>query len=87
MRLEVSAAQWRVAGRIAQEYSDRKIETVLAAFVADMAVAAERPGSWEHERVTAWLASHVWECEPAVPAELLGRTIPFSDEKEARPCQ
>lgn len=54
----------RAAARIGRDYSGRKLETVVAAFVADLAVAASRPGSWEHERVCAWLASHVWECEP-----------------------
>jgi hypothetical protein len=63
VRLQVSAADWRTAARIGREYSGRKLETVLAAFAGDLAVAAARPGSWEHERVTGWLASHVWECE------------------------
>jgi hypothetical protein len=60
----VSAQAAAGAARIAREYSGRKLETVLAALVTDMAVAAERPGSWEYERVTAWLSSHVWEVEP-----------------------
>lgn len=64
LRVEVSEETKREAARIARDYSGRKLETVLAAFVADLAVAAERPGSWEHERVAGWLASHVWECEP-----------------------
>lgn len=64
LRVKTSAETKRVAARIARDYSRRKLETVLAAFVADLAVAAERPGSWEHERVAGWLASHVWECEP-----------------------
>lgn len=54
----------RAAAQIAREYAGRKLETVLAALVGDMAAALERPGSWEHERVTAWLGSHVWEVEP-----------------------
>jgi hypothetical protein len=62
--LAVSAAQWRAAERLAREYSHRRLETVLAAFVGDLAEAAGRPGSWEHERVSAWLSSHVWEIEP-----------------------
>ena len=65
LRVTVTAETRRAAARIARDYSRRKLETVLAAFVADLAVAAERPGSWEHERVSAWLSSHVWECEPA----------------------
>ncbi len=54
----------RAASRLSREYSGRKLETVVAALVTDLAVAAERPGSWEYERVTAWLGSHVWEVEP-----------------------
>jgi hypothetical protein len=64
LRLTVPAETTRVAAQIAREYAGRKLETVLAALVSDMAVALERPGSWEHERVTAWLGSHVWEVEP-----------------------
>lgn len=64
LRVPVSAEAVQAAERIAREYSGRKLETVLAALVTDMAVAAERPGSWEYERVTAWLSSHVWEVEP-----------------------
>ncbi|MBS0631899.1 MAG: hypothetical protein JSS11_08300 [Verrucomicrobia bacterium] len=51
--LRVAAETRRAAAQIAREYAGRKLETVLAALVADMAVALERPGSWEHERVTA----------------------------------
>jgi len=61
--LPVNVGQWRAAEGLARDYSQRCLETVLAAFVADLAEAATRPGSWEHDRVTAWLASHVWECE------------------------
>ena len=64
LRVRVDAAARRAAARIGRDYSGRKLETVVAAFVADLAVAAERPGSWEYERVAGWLASHVWECEP-----------------------
>lgn len=64
LRVPVSAETAAAAARIARDYSRRKLETVLAAFVADLAVAASRPGSWEHERVSAWLSSHVWQCEP-----------------------
>jgi hypothetical protein len=64
LRVTVDAATRRAAARIGRDYSGRKLETVVAAFVADLAVAAERPGSWEHERVAGWLGSHVWECEP-----------------------
>ena len=62
--MSVDAQARRAAARIGRDYSGRKLETVVAAFVADLAVAADRPGSWEYERVAGWLASHVWECEP-----------------------
>lgn len=64
MRVTVHVETKRAAARIGRDYAGRKLETVVAAFVADLAVAAERPGSWEHERVAGWLGSHVWECEP-----------------------
>lgn len=64
--LRVTVPTWAktAAAQIGREHAGRKLETILAAFVADLATACERPGSWEHERVTAWLGSHVWECEP-----------------------
>lgn len=64
LRVKTSAEARRAAARIGREYSGRKLGTVLAAFVTDLATAEARPGSWEHERVTGWLVSHVWECEP-----------------------
>jgi len=64
LQVAVDTETRRAAAQIGRDYSGRKLETVVAAFVADLAVAAERPGSWEHERVTGWLSSHVWECEP-----------------------
>ena len=64
LRVTTLAETKRTAARIARDYSGRKLETVVAASIADLAVAAERPGSWEHERVAGWLGSHVWECEP-----------------------
>ena len=64
VRVTVPAETKRAAAQLARESAGRKLETVLAAFVGDMAVALERPGSWEHERVTAWLTSHMWEVEP-----------------------
>lgn len=64
VRVTVAAETKQAAAWIARDYSGRKLETVLAAFIGDLAVAATRPGSWEAERVGAWLASHVWECEP-----------------------
>lgn len=80
LRVTVDAETKRAAAQIAREYSGRKLETVLAALVADLAVAAERSGGWEHERVTSWLSSHVWEVEPLDEAprlredEVLGST-------------
>lgn len=65
LRVPVSAQVRRLAARLTREYSGRKLETVIAALVSDLAVAAERPGSWEHERATAWLSAHGWESEPA----------------------
>lgn len=64
LRVTTNAETAAAAARIARDYSGRKLETVLAAFVADLAVAASRPGSWEADKVCAWLSSHVWECEP-----------------------
>lgn len=64
IRMTVPVEMKRAAAHLAREYSGRKLETVLAAFVADLAVALDRPGWWEHERVTAWLSSHVWSVEP-----------------------
>ncbi|MGH8020722.1 MAG: hypothetical protein ACREIA_21040 [Opitutaceae bacterium] len=66
--MKTSAETQEAAERIAFDYTRRRLETVLAAFVGDLAVAAERPGSWEHERVSAWLSSHVWASEPPDPA-------------------
>jgi hypothetical protein len=64
LQVRIAATTRRAAAQLAREYAGRKLETVLAAFVGDLAVALERPGAWEHERVTTWLSSHVWECEP-----------------------
>lgn len=58
------AARWS-AERLARSHARRSLEIVLAALVGDMAVAWARSGSWEHERVSAWLTSHVWEIEPS----------------------
>lgn len=64
LRVKTSAETRRAAAQLAREYAGRKLETVLAAFVGDLAVALDRPGAWERERVTAWLSSHGWACEP-----------------------
>ncbi len=60
LKLRVAAETCAAAQRLAGDYSGQDLATVLAAFVGDMAEAAGRPGCWEHERVTAWLASHPW---------------------------
>lgn len=65
LQVTVPVETKRLATRLGRQYAQRKLETVLAALVGDMAVAADRSGSWEHERVTAWLSSHVWEVEPS----------------------
>lgn len=60
LRVTVAMETKRAAARLARDYSRQDLETVLAAFVGDLAEAAMRPGCWEHERVTAWLGSHPW---------------------------
>jgi len=60
MTLHVTAGTWAAAERMARDYSGQDLERVLAAFVGDMAAAAERPGCWEGDRIGAWLASHPW---------------------------
>lgn len=60
LRVTVEAETKCAAARLARDYSRQDLESVLAAFVGDLAEAAGRPGCWEHERVTAWLASHPW---------------------------
>lgn len=69
LRVKADRESTRHAAWLARERTGRRLETVLAAFVGDMAVALERPGSWEAERVGAWLGSHVWECEPKDEAD------------------
>lgn len=64
LSLRIPGRSWELAARIGRDYSGRRLETVIAALLADLAVAAERPDSWEYERVSAWLSSHVWEVEP-----------------------
>ncbi len=48
----------RTAEKLAQERTLAGLEDLLAEFASDLATAAERPGSWEAERVHAWLDSH-----------------------------
>lgn len=56
----VTRAEHRTAERVAKRYADEGLEELLAAFVSDLVTGEERPGSWEAERVGAWLSSHVW---------------------------
>jgi len=60
MTLHVTVRAWEAAERLARDYSGQDLERVLAAFVGDLAEAAERPGCWERERLGAWLGSHPW---------------------------
>jgi hypothetical protein len=63
VRVSVPAAAAAVAEQFGRDHARRKLETVLAAFVADLAVGAARPRAGGVERGTAWLGSHVWEVE------------------------
>jgi hypothetical protein len=64
LQIEIPLATKCAAERLARDYARRPLAIVLAALVNDLAVAQERSGSWEHERATSWLGSHVWEVEP-----------------------
>lgn len=64
MTLHVTARAWAAAERLARDYAGQDLERVLAAFVGDLAEAAERPGCWERARIGAWLASHPWPRRP-----------------------
>jgi hypothetical protein len=48
----------RTAEKLAQARTLAGLEDLLAEFASDLATAAERPGSWEADRVHAWLDSH-----------------------------
>jgi len=61
VRVVVPCSEHRTAQRAAKSLADGGLAEVLAAFVSDWATAEERPGSWEADRVNAWLASHPWE--------------------------
>ena len=61
LRVTVPCFEYRTAKHAAKSLADGGLEEVLAAFVSDWATAEERPGSWEADRVNAWLASHPWE--------------------------
>jgi hypothetical protein len=61
LRVTVPCFEYRTAKQAAKSLADGGLAEVLAAFVSDWATAEERPGSWEADRVNAWLASHPWE--------------------------
>ena len=73
LRVTVPVTTWHRAGQLARGSARRPLEIVLAALVNDLAVARVRPGSWESERVTSWLGSHVWAAEPTAAAPRLRR--------------
>ena len=58
VKLHVSAVDLRSAQRLARMRTLGSLEEMLAALVADVATAYERPGSWEAGRVWDWLDSH-----------------------------
>ena len=61
VRVLVSCSDYWTAKQAAKSLADGGLAEVLAAFVSDWATAEERPGSWEADRINAWLASHPWE--------------------------
>jgi len=73
LRVTVPVPTWQRAGQLARGAARRPLEIVLAALVNDLAVAQVRSGSWEYERVTSWLGSHVWAAEPTAAAPRLRR--------------
>ncbi|MGH8021913.1 MAG: hypothetical protein ACREIA_27255 [Opitutaceae bacterium] len=60
MRITTAAKTRRAAARIAREHAGQTLETVLAAFVAELAKADARPGPWSQNLVAVWLFTHVW---------------------------
>ena len=58
LRVVVACADRRVAERMAQARTLGGLEELLAELVSDIVTAQERPGSWEAERVNAWVDSH-----------------------------
>ena len=60
VRVALPAGERWAAEQAAREYAEGGLAEVLAAFASDLVTARERPGSWEAERVNAWLASHPW---------------------------
>ena len=64
LKVTLDAQTQRAAAQLARQYSGRKLETVLAAFVGDLAADAGRPDSAALGRATAWLGGHEWVNEP-----------------------
>jgi len=60
LRVEVETKTRRAAARIAQEHAGQPLETVLAAFVGELAKAEARPGPWSQNLVAVWLCTHAW---------------------------
>ncbi len=58
LRVMVACADRRAAERMAQARTLGGLEDLLAELVSDIVTAQERPGSWEAERVNAWVDSH-----------------------------
>lgn len=60
LRVTVAATTHRTAARIAREHAGQPLETVLAAFVGELAKADARPGPWSQNLVAVWLLTHTW---------------------------
>jgi hypothetical protein len=60
LRVEVSATTGRAAARIAREHTGQPLETVLAAFVGELAQADAMHGPWSQNLVAVWLLTHPW---------------------------
>jgi hypothetical protein len=60
LRVSVPWIEYHMVKQAAKSLADDGLAEVLAAFVSDWVVAQDRPGSWEADRVNAWLASHPW---------------------------
>lgn len=58
LAVEITDETLRDAGRLARERCLQSLGETLAELAHDMAEAFDRPGSWEAERVHAWLDSH-----------------------------
>ncbi|TVR48824.1 MAG: hypothetical protein EA425_13590 [Puniceicoccaceae bacterium] len=62
--LRLDPATLRDAERLAADNAAGPLEEVLAGLLEDMAVAWDRPGSWEAAAVCGWLSSHPWPQRP-----------------------